>query len=51
MQICDILGADAPYAVRIITHLSVVSSRQRSKNQGFNDRQRCEKRMNVEKYN
>ena len=30
MQICDILGVDAPYAARIIIHLSVVSSRQRS---------------------
>ena len=38
MQICDILGAVAPYAARIITHLFVVSSRQRSY-----DRLRCEK--------
>ena len=30
MQTCDILGAVAPYAARIITHLFVVSSRQRS---------------------
>lgn len=30
MQTCDILGAVAPYAARNnITHLSVVSSRQR----------------------
>ena len=35
----------APYAALIITHLSVVSSRQRSY-----DRRRCEKRINVEKY-
>ena len=27
---CDILGAVAPYAARIISHLSVVGSRQRS---------------------
>ena len=40
MQTCDILGAIAPYAARNnITHLSVVSSRQRSY-----DRRRCEKR-------
>ena len=38
MQTCDILGAVAPYAARIITHLFVVSSRQRSY-----DRLRCEK--------
>lgn len=37
------MGAVAPYAARIITHLSVVSSRQQSKNQGFGDRLRCEK--------
>ena len=37
LQTCDILGADAPYAALIITHLSVVSSRQRSY-----DRLRCE---------
>lgn len=30
LQTCDILGAIAPYAALIITHLSVVSSRQRS---------------------
>ena len=30
MQTCDILGAVAPYAALIITHLSVVSSRKRS---------------------
>ena len=44
MQTCDILGAVAPYAARNnITHLSVVSSRQRSRNQGVGDRLRCEK--------
>ena len=43
MQICDILGAEAPCAALIITHLFVVSSRQRSTNQGFDDRRRCEK--------
>ena len=42
LQTCDILGAVAPYAVRIITHLFVVSSRQRSTNQGFDDRRRCD---------
>ena len=42
LQTCDILGVDAPYAALIITHLSVVSSRQRSMNQGFDDRQRCD---------
>ena len=36
-------GAVAPCAAQIFTHLSVVSSRQRSKNQGFDDRLRCEK--------
>lgn len=41
---CDILGAVAPCAARNnITHLSVVSSRQRSY-----DRRRCEK--NIVKY-
>ena len=39
------LGAEAPYAALIITHLFVVSSRQRSENQGFNGRRRCEKRI------
>ena len=40
LQTCDIMGAVAPYAARNnITHLSVVSSRQRSY-----DRLRCEKR-------
>lgn len=29
LQICDILGAVAPYVALIITHLFVVSSRQR----------------------
>ena len=42
LQTCDILGAIAPYAALIITHLSVVSSRQQSKNQGFGDRLRCD---------
>ena len=40
---CDMLGAVAPSAALIITHLFVVSSRQRSENQEFNGRQRCEK--------
>ena len=40
LQTCDIMGAVAPYAARNnITHLSVVSSRQRSY-----DRRRCEKK-------
>ena len=37
MQTCDIIEAVAPYAALIITHLSVVSIRQQSKNQGFDD--------------
>ena len=39
----DMLGAVAPCAALIITHLFVVSSRQRSENQEFNGRRRCEK--------
>ena len=33
-----------PMQLVIITHLSVVSSRQRSENQGFGDRLRCDSR-------
>lgn len=40
----DMLGAVAPCAALIITHLFVVSSRQRSENQGFGDRLRCDSR-------
>ena len=40
---CDMLGAVAPSAALMITHLFVVSSRQRSENQEFNGRRRCEK--------
>lgn len=36
-------GAVAPCAALIITHLFVVSSRQRSENQEFNGRGKCEK--------
>lgn len=39
----DMLEAVAPCAALIITHLFVVSSRQRSENQEFNGRRRCEK--------
>ena len=40
LQTCDILGAVAPYAARTITHLFMVSSRQRSYN-----RRRCENNL------
>ena len=38
----DMLGAVAPCAALIITHLFVVSSRQQFENQRFDDWRRCE---------
>ena len=37
-------GTKVPTLLVIIIHLSVVSSRQRSENQGFDDRRRCDEK-------